>query len=90
MIIHKRLKITGEVQGVFYRATAVQQAKDLNLRGWIRNDEDGSVVAIVQGDEEKVNAFIEWCRHGPPMAKVNHVYEEECEIENFKGFDIKR
>ncbi len=90
MIIHKRLKITGEVQGVFYRATAVQQAKELNLRGWIRNDEEGSVTASVQGEEEKINEFIEWCRQGSPMAKVNHVDEEECEIENFKGFEIKR
>ena len=90
MIIHRRIKITGSVQGVFYRVTAAQRAKDLNLTGWIMNEEDRSVVASVQGEEDKVNEFIQWCWQGPPMAQVTNIDVEECVVDSFKRFEIRR
>src|SRR5712691_3725570 len=60
-----RLRITGRVQGVGYRAWAIETAARLELRGWVRNRSDGSVEALVIGAEDAVAAMIEACRDGP-------------------------
>ncbi|RYY40976.1 MAG: acylphosphatase [Chitinophagaceae bacterium] len=70
------LRITGKVQGVFYRATALTVARELGLRGWVRNNPDGSVESLASGDEAKVEAFITWCRRGPEEAIVDEVIVE--------------
>ena len=67
------LVVSGRVQGVFYRASAQQEAMRLGLTGEIRNLPDGSVEVIVEGMKESVEDFIEWCRQGPPAARVEHV-----------------
>jgi len=61
------------VQGVFYRASAQQEAMRLGLCGEIRNLPDGCVEAIVEGPKERVEEFIAWCHNGPPAARVEHV-----------------
>ena len=68
-----RLRITGRVQAVGYRAWAMRQATGLGLRGWVRNRADRSVEALVIGDDEAVGAMIEACRRGPPAASVADV-----------------
>lgn len=68
-----QLKITGHVQGVFYRANTAHQAKQLQLQGWVRNLSDGSVEAVAEGPRAAVEELIEWCRHGPPPARVSDV-----------------
>ncbi|MBC8047462.1 MAG: acylphosphatase [Fimbriimonadaceae bacterium] len=90
MILHRRIKITGKVQGVFYRASAKQIADTLNITGWIRNDADGNVIAYAVGENENINKFIEWCRQGPPMAEVIDVYAEEYISDNVNGFEIRK
>lgn len=75
----KRLRIEGRVQGVGYRASFARKAKALGLAGWVRNREDGSVEAEVDGDAGKVDAIIEWSKHGPPTAKVSRVAVEDVE-----------
>ncbi|MER3602048.1 MAG: acylphosphatase [Nitrososphaerota archaeon] len=65
--------IWGLVQGVFFRAHAKRVADSLGLAGWVRNLPDGRVEALVEGEEEAVSKFIEWCRRGPPLAKVEQV-----------------
>ena len=67
------LLISGRVQGVFYRASAQQEAKRLGLAGEIRNLPDGRVEAVVEGPKERIEEFIEWCKRGPPSADVEQV-----------------
>jgi acylphosphatase len=68
-----RLRITGRVQGVGYRAWAIETAARLGLRGWVRNRNDGSVEVLAIGDEDAVAAMIEACRDGPFAARVTEV-----------------
>jgi acylphosphatase len=65
--------ISGRVQGVFFRAQAERLAKELDVRGWIRNTSDGKVEAVAEGKEDGVAAFIAFCRKGPQHAVVEHV-----------------
>jgi len=65
--------VTGRVQGVFFRAETRDRARSLGLGGWVRNNGDGSVEAVFEGDEERVESMVEWCRRGPAYAKVENV-----------------
>lgn len=67
--------VTGRVQGVFYRATAMQTAQRLGLTGWVRNLPDGGVEAVAEGPRESVRDFVDWCGMGPPSARVDSVDE---------------
>lgn len=69
------LHIYGRVQGVFYRATTCDEARRLGLTGWVRNCSDGSVELIAEGPEQKLIRLREWCRQGPPAAKVERLEE---------------
>jgi len=73
MLVRKRLRITGRVQGVAFRASTITAARVLGLAGWVANRADGSVEAVAEGDEAEVAALIRWCHHGPPAARVDHV-----------------
>ncbi|MBM4329826.1 MAG: acylphosphatase [Deltaproteobacteria bacterium] len=77
-----RLIIKGIVQGVNFRYYTQRQAKINNLTGWVRNLPGGSVAALFEGEEEDVEALIQWCRHGPPSA---HVTELIVQPEEFRG-----
>jgi acylphosphatase len=68
-----RLRITGRVQGVWYRGWTVDQARALGLDGWVRNRRDGSVEAVVSGPAERVDELIARCHVGPPSALVDRV-----------------
>jgi acylphosphatase len=72
---HERveLRIRGRVQGVGFRWMTQAQANRAGLRGWVRNEPDGSVVAVAQGDRAALEAFAGWCRQGPPGARVEAV-----------------
>ncbi len=67
------LRIRGRVQGVGYRAWAVANARDLGLRGYVRNRSDGSVEVVIAGNEDAVDSMIARCRSGPPAAQVRDV-----------------
>lgn len=84
------LKISGRVQGVFFRANTQKEAIRLGLKGWVRNTEDGGVETVAQGTREKLEAFIAWCRKGPPSAMVDNVQVgwEEAQ-ETFSGFSVR-
>ena len=73
MLVRKRLRITGRVQGVAFRASTVMTARALGLAGWVANRADGSVEAVAAGDEAGIAVFIRWCHQGPPAARVDHV-----------------
>ena len=85
-VVH--LRITGYVQGVYFRAWTVEQARALRISGWVRNRRDGSVEAMFSGPPEDVAALIELCQNGPPGARVDavNVIAEGGEVT--EGFSI--
>ena len=85
-----KLEIRGIVQGVFFRAETRSKARDLGLNGYVRNMPNGSVEAMAEGPSVKVDAFINWCGSGPPLARVENVLVTEQEPEGTEsGFIIK-
>ena len=84
-----RLRIAGRVQGVGYRAWALRTAVGLGLRGWVRNRADGTVEALVIGDEEAVAAMIDRCRQGPYAARVVDVAVSEAADDGSAGFSAR-
>ncbi|HXB14028.1 MAG TPA: acylphosphatase [Bacteroidia bacterium] len=83
---HLKIKIYGKVQGVYYRATAVEKAKLHGVFGFTRNEPDGSVYIEVEGDEERLDKFVAWCYIGPARSVVESVIIEEGEIKNYQNF----
>jgi acylphosphatase len=67
------VKVTGRVQGVAFRWEAQREAERLGIVGWVRNEPDGSVAALAEGDEAAVDAWVAWCRTGPSYARVRDV-----------------
>lgn len=65
--------ISGRVQGVLYRRFAQVKAEELGITGWAHNMIDGRVELMAEGDKEKVDQFVEWCKQGSPLAKVQDV-----------------
>ncbi|MDX1333529.1 MAG: acylphosphatase [Robiginitalea sp.] len=84
----KRLTITGKVQGVFYRKSAQARATALGLSGWVKNLENGGVMAEVQGEPFGMEQFIAWCKEGPESARVAGVEIEVVPSKAEKGFRI--
>ena len=84
-----RLRITGRVQGVGYRAWMMRKASALGLRGWVRNRADGSVEALVIGDDDSVATMIEACREGPFGARVSDIAITEAPDDGSPGFTPK-
>ena len=81
--------ITGLVQGVYYRVTTKQKADSLGLSGWVKILPDGNVEVIVEGNKEEIEQLIDWCRQGPPGAKVDGVEVKWSPCRNeYQGFDI--
>jgi acylphosphatase len=80
------LRITGRVQGVGYRAWAIETAARLGLRGWVRNRSDGSVEALVTGEDDRVTAMIEGCRTGPFAARVATLAVSDADDDGSEGF----
>ncbi len=71
--------VSGLVQGVWYRASTQEQARKLQLTGWVRNLPDGRVEVMMCGDADKVSEMREWLKIGPPRAKVSDVTHEEVD-----------
>ena len=67
------LKISGKVQGVFFRAYALQKATELGVTGWAANESDGTVTIVAEGPENKINELTDWCHGGPSNAQVEKV-----------------
>lgn len=82
--------ISGRVQGVWFRATTKQKAERLGLTGWVRNTYDGNVEAVFEGEENSVQEMLDWCRHGPPLSKVDNVeVKNESPTNGFDSFSIR-
>jgi acylphosphatase len=83
----QRLLIHGAVQGVGYRWAMVEQARQLGLRGWVRNRRDGTVEAMVAGPPDAAARLVQWARRGPPAAHVTEVEIMPGEEGAFAGFE---
>ena len=83
-----RVRISGRVQGVWYRAWTEQRATAMGLAGWVRNRRDGDVEAVFSGASEIVDAMITECRNGPPSARVDAVATEPDSPPQSSGFHI--
>ena len=90
MIVGRHLRISGQVQGVFFRQWTVEQARELGVSGWVRNCPDGSVEAHLAGEESAVAELIERMRRGPPAAEVTQVRIDEVPPEVSHGFEVRR
>lgn len=85
------LRITGRVQGVFYRATTRDKAQELGLNGWIRNMTDGSVRLVVEGSRDAIEALVDWAEVGPPRAEVDKVVVDwQDTTGEHTAFEIRR
>jgi acylphosphatase len=87
--IRRRVTISGEVQGVFFRETARRKATEAGVAGWITNRPDGRVEAVFEGPAEAVEEIVEFCRVGPTAATVESVDVETEEAEGLSGFDVR-
>ena len=85
---HVNLRISGKVQGVFFRKSAKQEADNLSLGGWIRNKNDGTVEISASGEEKNIEQFIKWCKKGPPFAKVDDLQILVKKPEDYEEFSI--
>jgi len=89
MNIRAQVVIAGRVQGVFYRATTKDMAKQLGLNGWVKNLSDGRVEAIFEGEKTTIHKIIAWCHQGPPSAKVTDVTVHYSKyLGEFKEFSV--
>lgn len=86
--IHISLRITGRVQGVFYRASARDEAVRLGVSGFVRNEPDGSVYAEAEGDPDSLERFEDWCRRGPPRARVEGIEKRIGPLRGYAGFKV--
>ena len=89
-LVGRHVRITGHVQGVFYRAWAQGEARELGISGWIRNCADGTVEAELAGEEADVTRMIQRLQRGPSNARVEHVEVEEIEPEETGRFELRR
>lgn len=88
---HVSVLVRGRVQGVFYRASAKRAAHQFGIRGFVRNEPDGSVYIEAIGEDPAIEKFLGWCRMGPPQAKVTDFHIEEINPPaSFTGFEIRR
>ena len=87
--VARHVRVTGRVQGVFFRAWTKEKARELDIAGWIRNHADGSVEAHLEGEEASVRWLIDIMYDGPGGARVDRVQAEEAPVENLVDFDVR-
>lgn len=84
------VKVTGRVQGVWFRGWTRATALDLGLRGWVRNEPDGSVSAVIAGDRAAVERMVAALHRGPEASRVISVKTEPAEAPEGPGFQVRR
>jgi acylphosphatase len=85
-----RVRISGRVQGVFFRTSCARVAEDLGIAGWVRNLPGGDLEAVFQGADQAVEDMLAWCLEGPPHARVERVDVKDEPAFPEAGFRIER
>jgi acylphosphatase len=88
--VARHVRVTGRVQGVFFRGWTQEQAKKHDIKGWVRNCADGSVEAHLEGEETAVRWLIDLMYDGPGSSRVHRVEAKETEIEGLGRFEVRR
>jgi len=87
--VARHVRVTGRVQGVFFRAWARERARTLGVNGWVRNCPDGRVEAHVEGEDAVVEQMVEAMRAGPPHATVEELRTWDVEPCEFDSFEVR-
>lgn len=81
-------RVTGRVQGVSFRWCTQEQARNLGVAGWVRNEVDGSVLLHAEGEQVAVDALVAWCHEGPSTARVRDVAVREAAVSGATSFEV--
>jgi acylphosphatase len=81
-------KVSGDVQGVYFRASSQQQAIDFGLSGYAKNLTDGTVEVLVCGDQTNVDKMLIWLEHGPETASVEYMEQKQVKCKEYNFFSI--
>jgi len=81
--------VSGRVQGVFFRDSVRRRAASRGVAGWVRNNPDGTVEAVFEGDEEDVDSLVRYCREGPGRAEVERADVTDEQAEGLDGFEVR-
>ena len=87
--VARKVVVRGRVQGVFFRDSTQKEAERRGVAGWVRNRDDGAVEALFEGDEEAVDALVEFCRSGPSRADVEDVAVEDADPAGLEDFAVR-
>ena len=85
---HINIKVTGNVQGVFFRASTKAVADQMGVKGKVKNEKDGSVFIEAEAGDAILEMFVEWCHEGPEKSKVESVEISEAALENYTNFVV--
>lgn len=88
-VVRKRVIVSGDVQGVFFRDTCRRAAAENGVAGWVRNLPDGRVEAVFEGSAAQVDRLVAWAHRGPAHATVTQVAVEDEEQEGLTGFVVR-
>lgn len=87
-IKHLNIRVHGNVQGVFFRAHTLEKAKRHQITGFVRNEPDGTVYIEAEGKNDELKKFIDWCKLGPPSARVESIDISDGEVQEYQDFEI--
>jgi len=88
-VVAVHLRISGTVHGVSFRANMARTAEERGVKGWVRNRPDGTVEAVLEGEQRFVDAVVEWARHGPPRAVVRGLEVRPTSPNHYRSFNIE-
>ncbi|MCB0668402.1 MAG: acylphosphatase [Saprospiraceae bacterium] len=84
------IRVYGRVQGVWFRGNTQKKAADLKIKGWVRNEPDGSVLIHAFGISKALSELQEWCQEGPTHARVEKMEVRDIPYHEYSGFAIQR
>ncbi len=87
---HFNIRVSGKVQGVYFRASTREQADRLGVKGFVCNEANGDVYIEAESNEDTLNKFLEWCAQGPARASVDQIKVSEGAVKGFTSFEITR
>ena len=88
-VVRCRAVVSGRVQGVFFRDTCERIASGLGVSGWVRNQPDGTVEVVAEGERRAVDDLLAWCRNGPPRARVDGLEVTDQPPAGERGFRVR-
>ena len=85
-----QIRVSGKVQGVFFRVNARDRARELGITGWVKNAANGEVQITAAGEDKAIEDFLKWCKAGPPQSRVDEVQVKPIDEVEFSTFEIIR